>query len=43
MAIFQAYNTNYSGSEEETYTQTINYPSETNEADLVYGKDIYRK
>jgi hypothetical protein len=34
-------NTNYSGSEEETYTQTINYPSETNEADLVYGGKIF--
>jgi hypothetical protein len=33
--------TNYSASEENTYTQTINYPSETNEADNVYGGKIF--
>jgi hypothetical protein len=33
--------TNYTASEENTYTQTINYPSETNEADNVYGGKIF--
>lgn len=33
--------TNYNNSTEESYTQTINYPTETNEADIVYGGKIF--
>ena len=33
--------TNYNNSTEESYTQTINYPSETNESDMVYGGKIF--